>query len=59
MKTQSDLTDTFRIPAYRDQSVSEDVNVFFELTRPSDDAVSEPQAFQYKPREEVRWGKSE
>merc|ERR1711936_904732 len=47
----------FKTPAYRDQTVSEDVNVFFELYRPSDSAFSEPKAFRYKPREEVRLGK--
>lgn len=47
----------FKTPAYRDQTVSEDVNVFFELYRPSDTAFSEPKAFRYKPREEVRLGK--
>jgi len=47
----------FKTPAYRDQTVSEDVNVFFELYRPSDAAFSEPKAFRYKPREEVRLGK--
>ena len=47
----------FRTPAYKDQNVSEDVNVFFELYRPSDAAFSEPKAFRYKPREEVRLGK--
>ena len=46
-----------RTPAYKDQTVSEDVNVFFELYRPSDSAFSEPKAFRYKPREEVRLGK--
>jgi len=47
----------FKAPAYKDQTVSEDVNVFFELYRPSDSAFSEPKAFRYKPREEVRLGK--
>jgi len=47
----------FKTPAYKDQTVSEDVNVFFELYRPSDTAFSEPKAFRYKPREEVRLGK--
>jgi len=47
----------FKTPPYKDQTVSEDVNVFFELYRPSDSAFSEPKAFRYKPREEVRLGK--
>merc|ERR1719450_1612029 len=47
----------FKTPAYKDQTVSEDINVFFELYRPSDAAFSEPKAFRYKPREEVRLGK--
>merc|ERR1712038_1227275 len=47
----------FKTPAYKDQSVSDDVDVFFELYRPSDHAFSEPKAFRYKPREEVRLGK--
>ena len=44
----------FRTPPYENQTVTEDVNVFFELYRPSDNAYSEPKHFRYKPREEIR-----
>jgi len=45
----------FKTPAYRDQSVTHDVNnIYFELYRPSDGAFSEPKAFRYKPSEDVR-----
>jgi len=47
----------FKTPAYENQTVTEDVNVFFELYRPSDQAFSEPKNFRYKPREEIRLGK--
>ena len=45
----------FRTPPYENQTVTEDVNVFFELYRPSDNAYSEPKHFRYKPREEIRY----
>jgi len=45
----------FKTPAYRDQSVTQDVNnIYFELYRPSDGAFSEPKAFRYKPSEDAR-----
>jgi len=47
----------FKTPPYENQTVTEDVNVFFELYRPSDNAYSEPKHFRYKPREEIRLGK--
>jgi len=47
----------FKTPPYEIQTVTEDVNVFFELYRPSDNAYSEPKHFRYKPREEIRLGK--
>ena len=49
------MTPDYRTPAYRDQSVTHDVNnIYFELYRPSDGAFSEPKAFRYKPSEDVR-----
>lgn len=44
----------FKTPAYPDTSVEKDVHVFFELYRPSDEAISEPKAFRYKPSEDSR-----
>jgi len=44
----------FKTPAYKDQNVTQDIGVFFELFRPSDGAFSEPKAFRYKPAEDVR-----
>jgi len=44
----------FKTPAYKDPNVTQDVGVFFELFRPSDGALSEPKAFRYKPREDIR-----
>ena len=37
----------FRTPSYQYQNVIEDVEVFFELFRPSDDNVSDPREFRY------------
>eukprot|EP00092_Neocalanus_flemingeri_P044045 GFUD01048705.1.p1 GENE.GFUD01048705.1~~GFUD01048705.1.p1 ORF type:complete len:778 (-),score=189.68 GFUD01048705.1:74-2407(-) len=44
----------FKTPAYKDLTTANDVGVFFELFRPSDNAFSEPKAFRYKPSEDVR-----
>lgn len=55
LKPIEPLLSQFRTPPYEDQTVTEDVNVFFELYRPSDNAYSEPKHFRYKPREEIRY----
>merc|ERR1719346_825839 len=47
----------FKTPPYEDQTVSEEVAVFFELYRPSDEATSEHKHFKYLPRQEIRLGK--
>jgi len=44
----------FKTPAYHDTLVEKEVHVFFELYRPSDEAISEPKAFRYKPSEDTR-----
>jgi hypothetical protein len=44
----------FRTPAYRDVSATEEINVYFELFRPSDEAFSDRRAFTFKPSEEAR-----
>lgn len=47
----------FKTPAYRDKEVTEEVNVYFELYRRSDEAISDRRAFTFKPAEEARLGK--
>jgi hypothetical protein len=44
----------FRTPAYRDTDVTEEVNVYFELFRPSDEAFSDRKSFTFKPSEVAR-----
>jgi len=43
----------FKTPSYRDDSVTESVDVYFELYRPSDEAVSEKKTFRFKPTDET------
>ena len=56
--TEADVHHQFAIafttPPYEDQTVTEDVQVFFELFRPSDSAFSDHREFRYKPREDIR-----
>merc|ERR1712038_528728 len=58
--TEADVHHQFAIafttPPYEDQTVTEDVQVFFELYRPSDSAFSDHREFRYKPREDIRIG---
>jgi len=58
--TEADVHHQFAIafttPPYEDQTVTEDVQVFFELFRPSDSAFSDHREFRYKPREDIRIG---
>ncbi|XP_059475191.1 nuclear factor NF-kappa-B p105 subunit-like [Neocloeon triangulifer] len=42
----------FNTPPYQDQSIEGDVEVMFELFRPTDDERSEPLPFVYRPAEE-------
>lgn len=46
----------FRTPKYKNQNITQPVNVFIELVRPTDDARSESRHFRYIPNSDVRPG---
>ncbi|KAK2717249.1 hypothetical protein QYM36_007390 [Artemia franciscana] len=44
----------FKTPPYKDLDIESDVDVYLQLFRPQDQAVSEPKPFKYKPRDQPR-----